>query len=270
MRSLRLIVRLSGIVLVSLILVPSWQLCRALPGPYRAIQRAWYRTLIAMAGLKVTRGGVAPVEGAVLMVANHASYLDILIFGALFNPRFVSKADVKSWPGIGYLATWAGSVFVDRKRASLNQQADAIAEALRRDERLILFPEGTSSDNQRVLPIKSSLLQTVFGAAAAGQSWPVQPVMIAYIRDLDGAPLTGARAADYAWFGDATLAPHVFDVLRAKGAHVRVEVLPPLDPAAYSTRKALAQAVHGQLSERLHAARGEAVSAPAPVAAAGA
>jgi 1-acyl-sn-glycerol-3-phosphate acyltransferase len=110
-------------------------------------------------------------------------------------------------------------------------------ERLRAGDGLILFPEGTSSDGARVLPFHSS-----FFAAAYGEVSPlIQPVSIVYDR-LAGLPVGHSSRAVFAWYGDMELAPHVWRLAQWRGKRVTLLFHVPLDPAAYSSRKALSQA----------------------------
>src|SRR5215472_18232767 len=102
--------------------------------------------------------GSAPASG--LLVANHLSYLDILVFSAIAPCVFVSKREVRSWPGIGWVASLAGSVYIDRSRHDGTHDVQPqLAASLAAGVRVILFAEGTSSDGRQVLPFRSSLFQ---------------------------------------------------------------------------------------------------------------
>ena len=83
---------------------------------------------------------------AALFVANHISYVDILVLGSCLNARFIAKADVMRWPLFGFLARLIGTVFVERKARESGKQRDTLEQLLASDERLVLFAEGTSTD----------------------------------------------------------------------------------------------------------------------------
>jgi len=95
-------------------------------------------------------------RGATLFVANHLSYIDIVILGACFRGSFISKAEVRQWPIFGWLAILQRTVFIRRERAAARKQAEEINARLEAGDSLMLFPEGTSSDGNGVLPFKSS------------------------------------------------------------------------------------------------------------------
>ena len=134
-----------------------------------------------------------------LFASNHVSYTDITVLGSLIVGSFVAKSEVAGWPLFGWLAKLQRTVFVDRRVRSTASQRDAMTSRLAAGDALILFPEGTSGDGNRVLPFKSAL----FGAAEKMQQIepiPVQPVSIAYTR-LDGIPLGRLLRPFFAWYG---------------------------------------------------------------------
>ena len=103
---------------------------------------------------------IGPIPAHGLLISNHLSYLDVIVLGSLTSSVFVAKHDVKSWPVFGWLASRAGTVYVNReRRAQVGQVADQMQTVLAADVLVILFPEGTSSDGRTVLPFKSSLLE---------------------------------------------------------------------------------------------------------------
>ena len=163
------------------------------------LQRASRRTLRVFQ-IKTGHSGQIPSSG--LLVCNHLSYLDILVLSALTPCIFVAKKDVKSWPVFGWFAKRAGTVFVDRERRA--QAAQAIGEienALRSGAVVVLFPEGTSSGGQTVLPFKSSLLQPV---ARPGHS-----LAVAFLRyDL----ADGDVSEEVCYWKDMTLLPHLINL----------------------------------------------------------
>lgn len=189
-------------------------------------------------------GSQQPGARRVIYVANHSSWLDIAALGARLDARFVSKDDVGSWPLIGTVARLGGTVFVSRSRTRTGAERDVMEERLAQGHDLILFPEGTSSDGSRVLPFRSS-----FFAPAFGQEKPlIQPVSVVYDR-LGGLPVGRASRAVFAWYGDMSLVPHLFQVAQFKGKRVTLLFHDPLDPADFADRKALSAAVHAIVAE---------------------
>ncbi len=167
------------------------------------------------------------------------SYTDITVLGSLIAGSFIAKAEVARWPFFGWLAKLQRTVFVDRRMRSTQLQRDAMTARLAAGDALILFPEGTSGDGNRVLPFKSAL----FSAAERMQAIVpivVQPVSIAYTR-LDGMPLGRLLRPFIAWYGSAELAPHLWVMLGLGVVEVVVEFHPPAFIADCGSRKALAR-----------------------------
>lgn len=176
------------------------------------------------------------IRGAVLIAANHSSWLDVIVLGAVRPASFVAKRAVKSWPLFGLIAKLGRTVFVDRDdpRSVFEPQAE-MRERLKAGETLILFPEGTSSDGNRVLRFRSALLE----AANGGAPIPVQPVTIAY-RNLWGIPLDRRRRPQFAWYGDMALWPHLWEALCLGPVDVAVIFHPARTLDEAGGRKALA------------------------------
>lgn len=172
-----------------------------------------------------------PLPEAGLLVANHVSWLDIFALNAVRPMYFVAKNEVAGWPGIGWLARATGTVFISRDRAVASAQAARLGARLRAGDRLMLFPEGTSSDGLRVLRFRSPMF-------AAVQDMPgdreIQPITLAYT-----AP-DGADPRFYGWWGDMDFGSHLLALLATprRGA-VTVMFHPPVSVAGAGDRKVL-------------------------------
>ncbi|HEU5400527.1 MAG TPA: lysophospholipid acyltransferase family protein, partial [Terriglobales bacterium] len=124
------------------------------------------RGVLASLGVTVSMEGSMPTHG--LIVSNHLSYLDILCYSSTAPCVFVSKVEVRSWPVFGRLATNGGTIYVDRKsRSNAARAAKEIESALRSGIRVVLFPEGTSTAGDNVLPFNAPLLEGAIRAGAA-------------------------------------------------------------------------------------------------------
>ena len=206
--------------------------------------RFYWRVVALLFGIGVLRHGVPTADRPVLFVANHASYLDVIVLGSLLPACFVAKSEVAQWPGFGLLCRIGRTVFVDRSRAASARGRDELRRRLDAGEPLVLVPEGTSNDGNRVLPFKSALFavaeQPVAGADGQPRALTVQPVSLAYTR-LDGLPMPRAFRPFYAWYGGMTLAGHLFEVLGLGNVTVEVIFHPPVTIAAFSGRKEMAR-----------------------------
>ncbi len=221
---------------------------------YSAYARRYFQICNRILGFTVTvRGADMATRKPVLFVANHAGYLDILILGSVLDACFVAKAEVAGWPGFGFLARIANTVFVNRARGATARERDQIGGRLAGGDSLILFPEGTSNDGNRVLPFKSSLFAVAQQSGPDGAPLVVQPVSVAYTR-LDGTTMCRAFRPFYAWYGDMTLAGHLFEALGLGKLTVEVIFHPPVTIADFADRKALSNHCHDVVAHGVTAA----------------
>ena len=193
-----------------------------------ALVRRWARRMIRALGARLCIEGAGPAPGA-LLVANHVSWLDILAIASHAPAIFVAKKEVRDWPGIGWLAARAETLFIKRSSGrSLLQAKNRVAALLLAGRNVALFPEGTTSNGLGVLPFRSGLLQ-----AAADSARPVQPVAIAYYGDDED------RSTDAAFIDGMTLWQSIAAICRSGRITVRLAFAAPLAPAG-RTRKDLA------------------------------
>lgn len=175
-----------------------------------------------------------PMRQKGAIVSNHASWLDIFSLNAAARVFFVSKAEVRNWPAIGMIARTTGTVFIERKASEARRQKTQFEERLIRGDRLLFFPEGTSTDSRRVIPFKSTLFAAFFEPHLADEMW-IQPVSLIY-----RAP-KGRDARFYGWWGDMEFGPHFLSVLGAlRNGRVEVVFHAPVRVADFKDRKALA------------------------------
>ena len=171
--------RLVIYLLFTLVCMPVQALAVAWKLPLRTRFPTWYhRRCLRLLGVELEVTGTPSHAHPTLFVANHGGYIDISILGALIPGSFVAKSEVGTWPLFGWLAKLQRTVFVDRKRGSTHTQRDDIVSRLQDGDNLILFPEGTSSDGNRVLPFKSALFSVAALETGHGPL-VVQPVSVA-------------------------------------------------------------------------------------------
>lgn len=213
----------------------------------------YHRVCLRIIGIQEVVRGRMETKGPVLFVANHSSYLDITVLGAIVPGSFISKAEVAAWPLFGILAKLQRTVFVDRAaRRKVARQKSELMQRLTRGDMLVLFPEGTSDNGVHVLPFKSALLSAA-EEKIAGRYPTVQPVSIAYTK-LDGIPMGRAIRPFYAWYGDMAMFPHLWRVLGLGLATVEVEFHPAVTMAEFGSRKELAEYCRRQISAGILAA----------------
>ena len=191
------------------------------------------RRLLRVFGIRGRVSGPVPSRG--ILVCNHLSYLDVLVLGACSPAVFMAKQEVKSWPVFGWFASLAGTLFVQRERRThvgpLTREMETVLDT---GVLLVLFPEGTSSDGQTVLPFKSSLLEP-----AARQTHPLSAGFIQY--ELED----GDAREEVCYWKDMTLLPHLINLLSKRTVRVSVQFTQLRQGSM--NRKNLARQLHAEV-----------------------
>jgi 1-acyl-sn-glycerol-3-phosphate acyltransferase len=180
----------------------------AWPSMAARFPQAYHKRLAKILGVKVNINGCVPEKGPALIVANHVSWLDIVILSTAAKLSFVAKREVGTWPLFGSLARLQRSVFIERdRRHATGTGRDEMKTRLANGDVLVLFAEGTSGDGNSVLPFKSAY----FGAADL-EGVAIHPCTIAYSghRNL---PMNRRMRPFYAWYGDMELPIHLWEAV---------------------------------------------------------
>jgi len=248
--------RISVYFLFTLLLLPVQAVAVMMRWPLRTSLPRWYhKQCCRLLGIRVVRRGRPAQESPVLFASNHCSYLDVVVLGSLLPVSFVTKAEVAKWPFFGWLAKLQRSVFVDRQVFRTTQHRDSMTARLEAGDNLVLFPEGTSGDGNRVLPFKSSLLSV---AELRPQDRPltVQPVSITYTM-LDGMPMGRSLRPFFAWYGDMEMAGPLWQWAGLGRLTVVVRFHQPVDMTQFESRKELSEQCFGVISQGMaHALAG--------------
>ncbi len=192
------------------------------------------RRALEIHGLEVRASG-RPPGGPALLVSNHLSYLDPLVFLSRTACVPISKSELASWPLLGAVARRTGVLFVERSSAGSRLAVMRAAERVFRDGGIVLnFPEGTTTDGSTVLRFRKGLFEV---ARALGV--PVIPAALRY------------RPAQLAWIGDATFVPHYLHFASLAGSSVEVRFGDPISSQAYPTAERLADATRSCTSSLL-------------------
>jgi 1-acyl-sn-glycerol-3-phosphate acyltransferase len=221
----------------------------------RALKQRWSRQLLGTLGLqlKVGAGRTAQIPSG-LLVANHISWLDIFAINALVPAAFVSKDDVRRWPLIGWLSAKTETIFLERgSHAAAQRTRETMVVQLQAGTHVAVFPEGTTSAGDRVLPFHAALFQ---GAIDAGV--PVVPLALRYL------DAEGNVSRTPAYDGDITLLQCLMSIVRSCGLVIEIRVLPPIDGAASDRRHVAARSHHAIAWQLGHA--GPDVPTPSPSA----
>ncbi|MBN8814071.1 MAG: 1-acyl-sn-glycerol-3-phosphate acyltransferase [Sphingomonas sp.] len=240
----RIILRALGLIFALLLTVPLhylWRLFR-LSSPWPKIFLGWAARL---AGARVKRVGV-PLKRDVFYISNHLSWIDILAIAGQSGTAFVSKEELRDAPVVGWLATLNRTVYVKREnRMGVAEQINALRDALAENWSVTVFPEGTTTDGQSLLPFKTPMLR-VLEPPPPGVL--VQPVMLDY----------GAVAEEIGWIGVETGLNNAKRLLSRRGSFpVKVHFLEPFHPRDFPGRKAIAAESRRRIEEALVAVLGK-------------
>jgi len=203
-------------------------------------------TVLRRIGVEVVAEGYAPLEG--LVVSNHLSYLDVLAYASTMPCAFVAKREVRGWPVFGTFATMSGTIYVDRERHAANGgAARRMEEALAAGLRVVLFPEGTSSDGRTALRFHSGFFEPAIRADAM-----VTAAAIGYASST-------AEEATIAYHGDDVFGPHLMRTVGLRHLKARLAFA---TARRYADRKEAARTTQAEVQRmRSVVARHSAIAA---------
>ena len=202
----------------------------------------WNRQLLAIFNIGILIEGEQPAhgKGGCLIVANHVSWLDIIVLNAIHPSRFIAKSEVNDWPVIGWLCRRCGTVFIERaSRQNTSMVNRRISLLLGQDVSIGLFPEGTTTDGKQVGPFYSALIQPAIDAGI-----PLLPMALRY------QGKEGKQEFAAAFVGEMTLARSIWNILRCTQQNALVVFTPALS-AENANRRILARAAHEAISQAL-------------------
>ena len=229
--------RLAALLLLGVILLPavplignrSWHLVRW-----------WHGRMLRVLNIEVEIDGEVPV-GPTLIVANHCSWMDIIVLGHAFNASFVSKAEIGGWPLVGSFARAAGTLFLARGAGKTSETSEKIRSVLAAGRSVLFFPEGTTTTDPQPKRFHARLF-----AAAIDGGYPVLPVALRYCDDTTPPDMHHALAP---WVNEAALGPHFKDLFRVHDMRAQLRLCAPIDPRGFD-RRSLAEASYMAISHR--------------------
>lgn len=253
MRSVIAGFKLFAFAIIALLVIPTQStvlLFTKGPGAYH-LPRLWHSGVCWIFRIKYETRGHPATDHQTLYMSNHVSYLDIPVIGSILKASFVAKSEVAGWPVFGFLSTLQQTAFMERKRTAIVREAQTLKGRIDAGKSLIIFPEGTSTDGQEVLPFKTSLFSLALPEDRTHLM--VQPMTLKLI-EVDGRkPATQEDRDIYSWHikMDTDLPEHLWRFAKSKGAKVRIIFHEPLRAADFEDRKILAKACHDNVSKGL-------------------
>ena len=236
-------------------LVHLWISVLGMPNRWKIISRinrTYTLLLRSILNIKVTIvGNEGQLErGGYVIIANHVGYIDGIVLGSIFPIVFVSKKEVRSWPIVGQWNILCGTVFIDRQhKKQVGLLVQEMSRKLKHEANILLFPEGTSTNGERMLPF-----QTVPLAAPLRSRSVIMPATLVY-KSLDDVPVNTANRDLIYWYGNMDFVSHFWKLLALRSIEVLVTIQPKVECFRYSDnsagRKKLAEDCYNRVLGRI-------------------
>ncbi len=186
-------------------------------------------------------------ENGNFIISNHLGYLDGIVLASLFPVVFVSKNEVKSWPLFGLMTRVAGTIYIDRKRKQQSlHYIYRTAHTLKRKANILVFPEGTSTNGEKLLDFQSVHFEAPLTAGSA-----ILPITLYYTK-INGQEVDSQNRNKVCWYGQMKLVPHLLGLMRLDNIEVKVIVHPKIESGAqlmsYYSRRQLSESLHKIIS----------------------
>jgi 1-acyl-sn-glycerol-3-phosphate acyltransferase len=200
----------------------------------------WMRRLTKILGLHL-HVDQPPTVTPAMLVANHISWLDIIVIATIYPARFLAKDTVRKWPVLGYLAALSGTLFIRRDSSSALRETNAtLSENLSAGQSVAVFPEGTTTNGEQVGPFHPALFE-----AARTAGCPIQPIALRYWRD-------GNLDTLAPYINDDNFVIHLWRIMGTRETHVQLMFLPTIESG--EPRKELMRQSHTTIAQALASA----------------
>jgi 1-acyl-sn-glycerol-3-phosphate acyltransferase len=185
-----------------------------------------------------------------LVLSNHMSYLDIICLSSIYPTLYVTSVEIRETPVLGLICELCGCLFTERRASKripegLKIELQEIQGVLESGHSLTIFPEGTSSNGESLLPFKTPLLEAAFRAKTL-----VSPVILSYV-EIAEAKFSALNRDVVCWYGSMGFVSHFLRLCDSRNIKVRLALLPDLDPKSFSDRKELGAMAHQVMHSRL-------------------
>ncbi len=186
-----------------------------------------------------------PEDENSLVVGNHMGFIDIVCLQALRGGVFITSLEMKNTPVLGLITDLGGCAYVDRRnRMNIHEELKGITEVLKQGFRIVLYAESVSSNGEKVLPFKKTLLM-----AAGLANRPIRPYVFNF-RKVNQGPVFFSQRDNLCWYGDQTFFPAIWKSLQLDSVTCEIEFLPLVYPKPEDDRTKVANHLHAIISEK--------------------
>jgi 1-acyl-sn-glycerol-3-phosphate acyltransferase len=200
---------------------------------------------LGLLGFEIKAINLPAKDKPYLLAGNHLGMLDILAVAGIKPTLFVTSVELKNTPGLGVIAEMSGCLYVERRdRSNIQNELTEIREALSQGCSVALYPEGTSTNGERVLPFKKTLL-----TSAAGTGVPILPMVVNYV-SVNGEPMSHKWRDYVCWYGDDTFFASLIRIFQVDSVVVEIEFLNPVVVESEDQRKEVAAQVQHQIVQK--------------------
>ncbi|MCM8822467.1 MAG: 1-acyl-sn-glycerol-3-phosphate acyltransferase [Candidatus Omnitrophica bacterium] len=189
------------------------------------------RMALKLLGIRIVKkSNFQPVGKTYLIVSNHLSYTDVVVISSIFPACFVTSVEIAKDFFLGTLARMGGSLFVERrKKTRLLRDLETVSSVLSDGLSVVLFPEGTSTNGESILPFKKTLFRSAISCGV-----DVLPVCVCYV-SINGKSVNEENRDLVFWYGDMRFFPHFMNFLRIHSIEVSLEILPPIQTSSMNS-----------------------------------
>ncbi|MCX7704966.1 MAG: 1-acyl-sn-glycerol-3-phosphate acyltransferase [bacterium] len=182
------------------------------------------RLALKLLGINIRiNSNFSPGGKTYLIVSNHVSYLDVLLIASILPASFITSVEISKDIFLGTLAKFGGSIFVERrKKTRLMRDLESVSKVLKDGVSVVLFPEGTSTNGETILPFKKTLFRSALYCGVE-----ILPVCIRYI-SIEGAPVNRGNRDLIFWYGDMKFFPHFVHLLKLQTIKAEINILPAI------------------------------------------
>ena len=194
----------------------------------------WHSLVVGTVGVKCHFSGSQFRSGA-LLASNHISWLDISVIGSRLPVLFLAKREIAGWPVLGWLVKKAGTLFIERGRGS-QQALNELADSLKNDRSVLIFPEGKTTDGSTVIRFQPRLFQSAIDCGAA-----VQPVAIRYVDK------NSVRVSRMSFHGEIGFLESLWKTVCGSLIHAEIFIFEPMNPG--TDRNRLSQTTENRIRQ---------------------